>query len=139
MSAALVGIVIVTHGPSGRGLASAVTRLLGPGQAASIAALDVSPTEDRAKLLERIQVCVQATDQGAGVIVCCDLHGATPANCAVEAMKGRKGVVICGVNLPMVVKLATSERAGGNVDELAQAAIDTAVRSIRLERGAEGA
>ena len=73
----------------------------------------------------------------AGVVVACDLHGSTPTNCAIEAMHDDAVAVVCGVNFPMLVKLATQPRVGTTPAEVAQAAVDTAVRSIRVEKGKE--
>jgi PTS system mannose-specific IIA component len=129
-----VGIVLVTHGPSGPDMLTEVTRLLGAAITAGMLALDVPATEPRDHLMERLQAAVRDTDQGAGVVIACDLHGSTPTNCAVELMKARHVVVVCGVNLPMVVKLASAARPGVSAEEVGQAAVDTAVRSIRVER-----
>src|SRR5262249_56119842 len=87
-----------------------------------------------------LAVAVQAADRGAGVVVCCDLHGSTPANCAVELMRAKLPdvdlAVISGVSMPMLMKLATAQRSETTPAGLAKAAVDTAIRSIRIE-GAE--
>lgn len=51
--------------------------------------------------------CIDAVEQGDGVVVLTDMHGGTPSNLAIQMMKERRGVqVIAGVNLPLLVKLA---------------------------------
>jgi mannose/fructose-specific phosphotransferase system component IIA len=134
---AAVGIVIVTHGASGGDMLDTVTRLLGPAQTEGISALDIPTSATRPEVMERVEKAVASADGGLGVVVACDLHGATPTRCAVELMSSRHVVVVCGVNLAMVVKLASATRRSSTPEEVAQAAIDTAVRSIRVEKGRE--
>jgi mannose/fructose-specific phosphotransferase system component IIA len=98
-------------------------------------ALEVVAGEGKAQILERLARAVAAADGGAGVVIACDLHGATPTNCAVELRREGHVAVVCGVNLPMLLKLATAPRRDATPESVAQAAVDTAVRSIRVERG----
>ncbi len=44
---------------------------------------------------------------GAGVVILTDMFGGTPSNLAISVMDGGRVEVICGVNLPMLIKLAT--------------------------------
>jgi PTS system mannose-specific IIA component len=42
-----------------------------------------------------------------GVVILTDMFGGTPSNLAISVMDGGRIEVICGVNLPMLIKLAT--------------------------------
>ena len=44
---------------------------------------------------------------GSGVVLLTDMFGGTPSNLAISAMDGGRIEVICGINLPMLIKLAT--------------------------------
>ena len=44
---------------------------------------------------------------GAGVVILTDMFGGTPSNLAISVMDGGRIEVICGINLPMLIKLAT--------------------------------
>ena len=46
-------------------------------------------------------------DTGHGVVVLTDMFGGTPSNLAISAMERANVEVIAGVNLPMLVKLAS--------------------------------
>ena len=46
-------------------------------------------------------------DGGAGVIVLTDMFGGTPSNLAISIMDDAPVEVLAGVNLPMLVKLAS--------------------------------
>jgi PTS system mannose-specific IIA component len=130
---AKVGIVIVTHGTAGEAMLSTLARLLGGDAVEGVSAVDISVGEDRAHVKQRVSEAVVRADVGAGVVVACDLHGSTPTRCAVELMHDGVVAVVCGVNLPMLVKLLTAPRVGVAPDDVARQAVDTAVRSIRVE------
>jgi PTS system mannose-specific IIA component len=129
-----VGILVVTHGQAGEAMVATARRLLGPEITQGISALEIEVGEGKAHIKSRLEPAIAAADAGAGVVVACDLHGSTPTNCAIEAMHDELVAVVCGVNLPMLVKLATAPRVGTTPAQVAQAAVDTAVRSIRVER-----
>ena len=50
---------------------------------------------------------VAEVDSGEGVIVLTDMFGGTPSNLAISIMDHANIEVIAGINLPMLVKLAT--------------------------------
>jgi mannose PTS system EIIA component len=50
---------------------------------------------------------ISETDQGDGVILLTDMFGGTPSNLAISVMEGNNVEVLAGVNLPMLVKLAS--------------------------------
>ena len=57
----------------------------------------------RSEILESTKAC----DTGDGVIVLTDLFGGTPSNLAISIMGQARIEVLAGVNLPMLVKLAS--------------------------------
>ena len=50
---------------------------------------------------------VAAADMGDGVILLTDMFGGTPSNLAISIMDKVKVEVIAGINLPMLIKLAS--------------------------------
>ena len=105
----MVGLVVATHGKLAEELirtAEAITGTLERSRAVSIAASS-SMDASRAELEEAIR----AVDDGDGVLVLTDMFGGTPANLALTFLD-EKVEVVTGVNLPMIVKLATA-RGGG--------------------------
>mgnify|MGYP001816344643 FL=1 len=50
---------------------------------------------------------VREVDDGSGVAILTDMFGGTPSNLAISIMDDRRIEVIAGVNLPMLVKLAS--------------------------------
>ncbi len=105
----MVGLVVATHGRLAEELLRTAEGIVGPlelCEAVSVQA-DVSMEDARARLGE----AVRRVDAGDGVLVLTDMFGGTPANLALTFLD-EKVEVVTGVNLPMVVKLATA-RGGG--------------------------
>ena len=108
MTDAAVGVVILTHGPAGADMVATLGRLLGPAAIDGFVAVEVRIGEPKAEVNADLVSAVRSADRGAGVLVCCDLHGSTPANCAVDLMRTRlpdiEIAVISGVSMPMLMK-----------------------------------
>jgi len=101
----MLGLVVATHGQLAQELLRTAAGIVGPlerCEAVSIGA-ETSMEESRARLGE----AVRRVDDGHGVLVLTDMFGGTPANLALTFLDDRLEVVT-GVNLPMIVKLATS-------------------------------
>lgn len=56
---------------------------------------------------EEILATVRRVDEGDGVIVLTDMFGGTPSNLAISILDKAPVEVIAGVNLPMLIKLAS--------------------------------
>lgn len=101
----MIGLVLVTHGRLAEELKAAMEHVVGPQQ--GVATVCIGPDDDMEKRREEILRDIEAVDTGDGVVLLTDMFGGTPSNLAISAM-ARKGVeVIAGVNLPMLVKLAS--------------------------------
>jgi mannose/fructose-specific phosphotransferase system component IIA len=131
-----VGLVVVTHGGAAVAMVTAVEKLVG--EVTGITGFGVRRDETKDAIASALTNEIAKVDRGAGVLVLCDLHGATPANVAVELRRqGQKVAVLCGVNLPMLLKASTANRAVAP-DELAHVAAETAIRSIKIMGTGEG-
>ena len=72
-------------------------------------------------------------DRGAGVLILADVHGSSPFQACLAMMDGTRAVeIVCGVNLPMLIKLATVDRRGLRPAEVAELVKEVGKRSIRL-------
>ena len=102
----MIGILVVSHEPLGTALLHCTRHIFGrlPPQ---LAALDVIPDEDPELALNSARELLKRINDGTGVIVLTDLFGATPARIAARLAEPERIVVIAGVNLPMLVKLAS--------------------------------
>lgn len=127
----LVGIVVVTHDQAAVAMVSAAFAIVG--EIPSLTAVCVGVGESFAKMVERIAGGCEAVDGGAGVLLLVDIHGSTPFHAAVSMLDGtRPAEVLCGVNLPMLIKLATVGRSATTPMMLAEELREVGKRSIRL-------
>jgi mannose PTS system EIIA component len=101
----MIGIVLVTHGKLAREFVAALEHVVGPQKQA--AAVCIEADDDMEKKREEILASVSACDAGQGVVLLTDMFGGTPSNLAISVMDRARVEVIAGVNLPMLVKLAS--------------------------------
>ena len=113
----MIGLVLVTHGNLARELIATVEHVVGP--QTKIAAVCIGPDDDMEQRRRDILDSVAGVDSGKGVIVLTDMFGGTPSNLAISIMDKARVEVIAGVNLPMLIKLASVRQSEG----LAEAAI----------------
>ncbi len=100
----MIGMVLVTHGALAVEFKAALEHVVGPQDVVETVA--IGPDDDMEERRNDILRCIDAADQGQGVVILTDMFGGTPSNLAISAMQTRDVEVICGVNLPMLVKLA---------------------------------
>jgi PTS system mannose-specific IIA component len=101
----MIGIVIVTHGGLATEFRAALEHVIGPQE--QIATIPIGPEDDMEKRREDILAAVRAVDSGQGVVVLTDMFGGTPSNLSISVMEDAKVEVIAGVNLPMLIRLAS--------------------------------
>jgi PTS system mannose-specific IIA component len=101
----MIGMVLVTHGRLAAELVHALEHVVGA--QANIASVCIAPDDDMEQRRRDILDAIGATDTGEGVILLTDMFGGTPSNLAISIMDRAKVEVIAGVNLPMLVKLAS--------------------------------
>jgi PTS system mannose-specific IIA component len=101
----MIGMVIVTHGRLAAEFIAALEHVVGPQR--NIAAVCIGPDDDMEKRRQDILRSVGEVDDGSGVVLLTDMFGGTPSNLAISIMDKAKIEVIAGINLPMVIKLAS--------------------------------
>ncbi len=106
----MVGLVVATHGELAAELLRTAEGIVGPVERATVVSVDsrTSVEEARARLATAIH---KVGVDGEGVLVLTDMFGGTPANLALTFLEEQIEVVT-GVNLPMLLKLATTRGAG---------------------------
>ncbi|MCS6986631.1 MAG: PTS sugar transporter subunit IIA [Sphingomonadaceae bacterium] len=104
----MIGLVLVTHGRLGHEFVAALEHIVGP--QAQCAAVAIDAHDDMEAKREEIRRTAEAADTGDGVILLTDTFGGTPSNLAISLMGRERLEVIAGVNLPMLIKLASVRR-----------------------------
>ena len=106
----MIGLVVVTHGRLAVELISALEHVVGPQSA--VRTICIGPDDDMEKRRKEILSSVEKVDSGKGVILLTDMFGGTPSNLAISIMDQSNVEVIAGVNMPMLIKLASNRKVG---------------------------
>ena len=124
----MIGIVLVTHGNLAREFLTALEHIVGPQQRVSTVCIgaDDDMQQRRAEIFEKVWAC----NDGDGVVVLTDMFGGTPSNLAISIMGQVRVEVLAGVNLPMLVKLASVR--GQPIDNAAHIAQEAGRKYITL-------
>ncbi|HXQ50730.1 MAG TPA: PTS sugar transporter subunit IIA [Stellaceae bacterium] len=101
----MIGMVLVTHGRLAAEFIAALEHVVGPQR--NVAAVCIGPDDDMEKRRQDIVRSVAEVDDGSGVVLLTDMFGGTPSNLAISIMDRAKIEVIAGINLPMLIKLAS--------------------------------
>ncbi len=132
-----IGVVIVTHYELGEQMLQALRSILP--NAPEFYAVSVSPDQSVNEMREAISDKLVKADRGQGVLILTDMFGGTPSNIALSFLDERKVEVVTGINLPMLIKLATmqdnkqGEKQGEkSLDELAPFIKDYGRRNISV-------
>lgn len=125
----MIGLVIVTHGGLADEFRHAVEHVVGIQDA--LETVCIGADDDIEVRRQDIVDAVERCDLGEGVIVLTDMFGGTPSNLAISILGRPKLEVIAGVNLPMLVKLA-SKRGEFPLEEAVEAAQDAGRKYISV-------
>ncbi len=101
----MIGLVLVTHGGLAHEFRFALEHVVGPQN--QMETISIGPDDDMEKRRLDILKAVSNVNSGAGVILLTDMFGGTPSNLAISVMEAGKVEVVAGVNLPMLIKLAS--------------------------------
>lgn len=100
-----VGGVIVSHGQLATELLSAAETVVG--ELSHITAVSIGWHDDVELAKSEIERAIKKVSDGNGVLVMTDMFGGTPTNISAMFLKEGEVEIVTGVNLPMVIKLAS--------------------------------
>ena len=101
----MIGLVLVTHGKLAVEFRAALEHVVGA--QTQIETISIGPDDDIERRRQDILDAVKKVNASSGVILLTDMFGGTPSNLAISVMEAGKIEVIAGVNLPMLIKLAS--------------------------------
>jgi PTS system mannose-specific IIA component len=112
-----VGVVVVTHGQLAIELVNAAEAIVG--DLRHVQAVSIGWHDDVDEARQEIGQAIARVATPAGTLVLTDMFGGTPSNLAVTFLVPDRVEVVTGVNLPMLLKLATLRQAD-NLREVAR-------------------
>lgn len=116
----MIGMILVTHGHLAEEFVKAMEHVVGRQE--SVATVCIGPKDDVEIKRGEIASAIEQVNDGEGTVVLTDLFGGTPSNLAISLMKEGEVEVIAGINLPMLIRLASARK---------KMAITDAVRAAR--------
>ena len=122
-----VGGVIVSHGHVATELLAAAETVVG--DLSHIVAVSIGWHDDVEAAKNEIERAIKNVSQGRGVILLTDMFGGTPTNISAMFLKDGEVEIVTGVNLPMVIKLASNAKEV-SLAELAQEIEDQGKQAI---------
>ncbi|HEX7694216.1 MAG TPA: PTS sugar transporter subunit IIA [Sphingomonas sp.] len=105
----MIGLVLVTHGRLASEFVTAMEHVVGPQE--RVEAIAIGPDDDMEARRADIAEAIGKVDDGKGVIVLTDLFGGTPSNLAISLLERGRVEVIAGINLPMLIRLASARKS----------------------------
>jgi PTS system mannose-specific IIA component len=103
-----IGGVIVSHGQLANELLSAAETVVG--ELSHITAVSIGWHDDVETAKDEIARAIKKVGDGKGVLLLTDMFGGTPTNISAMFIADGEIEVVTGVNLPMVIKLASQNR-----------------------------
>lgn len=101
----MIGVVVVTHGQLAAELVNAAETIVG--DLPHMRAVSIGWHEDVQDARQEIAAAVELVAGTEGVLIVTDMFGGTPANLGITFLESGKVEVVTGVNLPMLIKLAS--------------------------------
>jgi PTS system mannose-specific IIA component len=104
----LLGAVVVTHGQLATELVNAAEMIVG--DLPQVAAVSIGWHDDVDAAREQVEQAIERVRGEHGVLLLTDMFGGTPSNLAMAFLAASDVEVVTGVNLPMLIKLASLRR-----------------------------
>jgi PTS system mannose-specific IIA component len=105
----MIGVVVVTHGQLAIELVNAAEMIVG--DLPQFTAVSIGWHDDVNDAREDISQAIDRVRGEEGVLLLTDMFGGTPSNIGMTFLEKDRLEVITGVNLPMLIKLASLRRS----------------------------
>ncbi len=123
----LIGSLIVTHGQLAREFVSTAEMIVG--DFSHIIAVTIGWHEELDAAKREIRNALRVADQGRGVLILTDMFGGTPSNISIPFLEKGHVDIVTGVNLAMVVKVA-SQDGSESLEQLAASVKEQGQKNI---------
>lgn len=122
----MIGVVVATHGKLAEEMIRTAEGVVGRlEQVLPLTVVATSPD-----MRGDLKGAIERVDQGEGVLLLTDLLGGSPTNLCLSFLAERKVEVVTGVNLPMLLKLASLRTSGKPIGQVARELVEVGQRAI---------
>jgi PTS system mannose-specific IIA component len=122
-----IGGVIITHGNLANELLAAAQTVVG--ELNHLAAVSIGWNDEVETAKDQISRAIKSVSNGNGVLLLTDMFGGTPTNISAMFIVENEVEIVTGVNLPMVIKIA-SQHKEMSLGEMAKEAVEQGKTSI---------
>ena len=105
----MIGVVVVTHGQLATELVNAAEMIVG--DLPQFTAVSIGWHDDVNDARGDIAQAIERVRGEEGVLILTDMFGGTPSNIGMTFLEKDRVEVITGVNLPMLIKLASLQKS----------------------------
>lgn len=128
----MIGIVVVTHGQLARELVAAAEMIIG--DIPNVTSVSMGWQESPEDAEREIEAAIARVESGKGTVVLTDMFGGTPSNLSLAFLEKGKVEVVTGVNLPMLIRLASlrEEEVGDDLRAVAAQAMREGKENVYL-------
>jgi mannose PTS system EIIA component len=106
----MIGVVVVTHGQLATELLNAAETIVG--DLPRFTAVSIGWHEDVQDARDEIAQAIDRVQGEHGILLLTDMFGGTASNLGMTFLEGGRVEVLTGVNLPMLIKLASMTERG---------------------------
>lgn len=129
----MVAIAILAHGDFGHALLGVAEMILGPQD--NVAVVAIQPSDNIESFQQKAEEVINHLHTDQGLLLLTDIMGGTPANTAARWVSQRRGTLITGVNVPMLLELFSARQTEPE-DSLACKAREWGLQGIQVLRPA---
>lgn len=127
----MIGLVLVSHGELAQAFVDVLEHVVGPQE--KVVVIGIAADDDMEARRDDIVKAVKNVDAGKGVIVLTDMFGGTPSNLAISIMDEENVEILAGVNLPLLIKLASLRKVSDKtIEEIVEQAQEAGRKYINV-------
>ena len=105
----MIGIIIVTHHSLAKNLKETAEQIVGP--LPEMESFSISQQDNVEEVKKSLESAIhKMKKKGFEVMILTDMFGGTPSNISLSFFEPDKVEIVSGVNLPMILKLATERK-----------------------------
>jgi PTS system mannose-specific IIA component len=108
----MIGVIVVAHLRLAEELLS-VARIITGSQLDNFRTVSINIDDNPDQAREKLLAAVREVNTADGTVILVDMFGGTPSNLSLSLLSKGKIEIITGVNLPMIIEVASSSLSVG--------------------------
>lgn len=114
----MVGVVIVSENRASVEMLKTVRRIVGKRNLKGLRAIVIKSGSNKTSLVSKLSKAIKKLGPVDSVLLMSELYGSTQSNVCRHMLHREKVELICGYNLPMLIKTATLNQKAQHLHEL---------------------